>query len=224
MHLARCSRGAPARSPREYSGQWSAYSGKKEDYLYEDLNLAVDYDSRVALVGPNGCGKSTLLKLMSGELHPTEGSVKKHQHLTLGLYHQHSAEVLDLDASPLVFMRRTFPPPQYKRSEEMWRSYLATFGFSTKQQTSPIGLMSDGQRSRLIFAMLAMQTSGVLLLDEPTNHLDIDAVDGLAAAIKAFQGGVVLVSHDFRLIDQAARAPLILSLSLRPKPKPKPTP
>ena len=72
MHLARCSRGAPARSPREYSGQWSAYSGKKEDYLYEDLNLAVDYDSRVALVGPNGCGKSTLLKLMSGELHPTE--------------------------------------------------------------------------------------------------------------------------------------------------------
>ena len=121
-------------------------------------------------------------------------------------------------------MRRTFPPPQYKRSEEMWRSYLATFGFSTKQQTSPIGLMSDGQRSRLIFAMLAMQTSGVLLLDEPTNHLDIDAVDGLAAAIKAFQGGVVLVSHDFRLIDQAARAPLILSLSLRPKLKPKPTP
>ena len=86
----------------------------------------------------------------------------------------------------------------------MWRSYLATFGFSTKQQTSPIGLMSDGQRSRLIFAMLAMQTSGVLLLDEPTNHLDIDAVDGLAAAIKAFQGGVVLVSHDFRLIDQVA--------------------
>ena len=147
---------------------------------------------------------SDLLKLMSGELHPTEGSVKKHQHLTLGLYHQHSAEVLDLDASPLVFMRRTFPPPQYKRSEEMWRSYLATFGFSTKQQTSPIGLMSDGQRSRLIFAMLAMQTSGVLLLDEPTNHLDIDAVDGLAAAIKAFQGGVVLVSHDFRLIDQVA--------------------
>ena len=217
-----CSKLAPPVLP--FDGVSFAYSGKKEDYLYEDLNLAVDYDSRVALVGPNGCGKSTLLKLMSGELHPTEGSVKKHQHLTLGLYHQHSAEVLDLDASPLVFMRRTFPPPQYKRSEEMWRSYLATFGFSTKQQTSPIGLMSDGQRSRLIFAMLAMQTSGVLLLDEPTNHLDIDAVDGLAAAIKAFQGGVVLVSHDFRLIDQAARAPLILSLSLRPKPKPKPTP
>ena len=83
--------------------------------------------------------------------------------------------------------------------------HVPQFGFSTKQQTSPIGLMSDGQRSRLVFAMLAMQTSGVLLLDEPTNHLDLDAVDGLAAAIKAFQGGVVLVSHDFRLIDQVAK-------------------
>jgi ATP-binding cassette subfamily F protein 2 len=160
-----------------FDGVSFAYSGKREDFLYENLSLAVDYDSRVALVGPNGCGKSTLLKLMSGELHPTEGSIKKHQRmstrgsnpaasslaassaahgsmgvgadLVLGQYHQHSAEVLDLDASPLVFMRRTFPPPQYKRSEEVWRSYLAQFGFSTKQQTSPIGLLSDGQRSRL---------------------------------------------------------------------------
>ena len=214
-----CSKLAPPVLP--FDGVSFAYSGKKEDFLYEGLNLAVDYDSRVALVGPNGCGKSTLLKLMSGELHPTEGSVKKHQHLALGLYHQHSAEVLDLDSSPLVFMRRTFPPPQFKRSEEMWRSYLATFGFTTKQQTSPIGLMSDGQRSRLVFAMLAMQTSGVLLLDEPTNHLDLDAVDGLAAAIKAFQGGVVLVSHDFRLIDQVASP---LTPNPNPTPDPNPTP
>ena len=97
-------------------------------------------------------------------------------------------------------MRRTFPPPQYKRSEEMWRSYLATFGFSTKQQTSPIGLMSDGQRSRLIFAMLAMQTSGVLLLDEPTNHLDWEAIDWLADHLtdprRARQLSLLLVTHD----------------------------
>ena len=198
-----CTRLAPPVLP--FDAVSFAYSGKKEDFLYENLSLAVDYDSRVALVGPNGCGKSTLLKLMSGELHPTEGSIKKHQHLVLGQYHQHSAEVLDLDASPLAFMRKQFPPNLYKRSEEWWRSYLAQFGFNTKQQTSPIGLMSDGQRSRLVFAMLAMQTSGVLLLDEPTNHLDLDAVDGLAQAIRAFEGGVVLVSHDFRLIDQVAK-------------------
>jgi len=181
-----------------------AYSGKKEDYLYDKLNLGVDCESRVALVGPNGCGKSTLLKLMSGELAPSEGSVKRHAHCALGLYHQHSIEVLDLDATPLAFMRTTFPPTVVKRTEEVWRSYLAQFGFTKEQQVSPIGMLSDGQRSRLVFAMLAMKEHTVLLLDEPTNHLDVDAVDGLAAAIKGFGGGVVLVSHDFRLIDQVA--------------------
>jgi len=90
------------------------------------------------------------------------------------------------------------------RNGEAWRSFLTNFGFNTRNQTSPIGLLSDGQKSRLVFAMLAMRPSGVLLLDEPTNHLDLDAVTGLAKAIKAFEGGVVLVSHDFRLIDQVA--------------------
>ena len=181
-----------------------AYSGKPEDYLYDDLNFGVDYDSRVALVGPNGCGKSTLLKLMSGELGPTEGQIKKHPHLALGQYHQHSADVLDNEMCPLNFMRKIFPPAVLNIKEEAWRSYLSQFGFDERQQTSPIGLLSDGQKSRLVFAMLAKKDCGILLLDEPTNHLDIDAVDGLARAIKGFQGGVVLVSHDFRLIDQVA--------------------
>jgi len=179
-----------------------SYSGKKEDYLYENLNLAVDYDSRIALVGPNGCGKSTLVKLMSGELAPTEGDIKPNAHLTLGKYHQHSTEVLDLDATLLEYCKRE--NPDCKRKEEVWRSFLTQFGFNTSQQTSPIGMLSDGQRSRVVFAMMSMKSAGILLLDEPTNHLDVDAVDGLAAAIKAFDGGVVLVSHDFRLIDQVA--------------------
>ena len=179
-----------------------SYSGEAADFLYEKIDIGVDCDSRIALVGPNGCGKSTLLKLMSGELTPSEGSVKKHQHCTLGLYHQHSVEVLDLDLSPLAFMRKAFPPSMVKRTEEAWRSYLNQFGFTTSQQLSPIGMLSDGQRSRIVFAMLAMKDHTVLLLDEPTNHLDVDAVDGLARAIKGFGGGVVLVSHDFRLIDQ----------------------
>jgi len=181
-----------------------SYSGNPEDYLYEDLNLAVDYDSRVALVGPNGCGKSTLVKLMSGELAPVQGDIKKHAHLTLGQYHQHSTDVLDLDMSVLDFMKKQFPPSVVKRTEEVWRAYLSKFGFTPAMQTNQIGMLSDGQKSRVIFAMLAMKEHGILLLDEPTNHLDVDAVDGLAAAIKAFDGGVVLVSHDFRLIDQVA--------------------
>lgn len=181
-----------------------SYSGKTEDYLYTKLDLAVDCDSRVALVGPNGCGKSTLIKLMSGELSATEGSIKKHQHLMLGQFHQHSADVLDNDMSPLDFMKKLFPPSEIKRSEEVWRSYLTLFGFTKQQMVTDIGMLSGGQKSRLVFAIMAMKPYNILLLDEPTNHLDVDAVDGLAKAIKEFQGGVVLVSHDFRLIDQVA--------------------
>mmetsp|Transcript_53613 Transcript_53613/g.96179 ORF Transcript_53613/g.96179 Transcript_53613/m.96179 type:complete len:597 (-) Transcript_53613:239-2029(-) len=182
-----------------------AYSGKKEEYLYDKLDLAVDCDSRVALVGPNGCGKSTLVKLMSGELAPSEGSVKRHQHLIMGQFHQHSAEVLENDLSPLDFMKKLFPPSEVKRSEEVWRSYLTMFGFDGQTMTTQIGMLSDGQKSRLVFSVMAMKAYNILLLDEPTNHLDVDAVNGLAEAIKAFDGGVVLVSHDFRLIDQVAK-------------------
>lgn len=182
-----------------------SYSGKKEDYLYQDLDLAVDCDSRIALVGPNGCGKSTLVKLMSGELAPVEGTISKHQHCVMGLYHQHSSDILEPDMTPLGFMKKQFPPDVVKRSEEVWRSYLNEFGFNSKQMTAEIGMLSDGQKSRLVFSMLAMKNYSILLLDEPTNHLDVDAVDGLAEAIKGFQGGVVLVSHDFRLIDQVAK-------------------
>ena len=116
-----------------------------------------------------------------------------------------SADVLDNDMSPLEFMRTQFPPSVVKMSEESWRSFLSWFGFTKQLQTAPIGMLSDGQKSRLVFAMLAQRKNGVLLLDEPTNHLDLDAVDGLARAIGEFGGGVVLVSHDFRLIDQVAK-------------------
>jgi len=182
-----------------------SYSGKKEEYLYQDLDLAVDCDSRIALVGPNGCGKSTLVKLMSGELAPTEGTISKHQHCVMGQYHQHSCDILDNNLSPLAFLKKMFPPDVVKRTEEVWRGYLNEFGFSSKQMTAEIGVLSDGQKSRLIFSMLAMKSYSILLLDEPTNHLDVDAVDGLAEAIRGFEGGVVLVSHDFRLIDQVAK-------------------
>uniref|UniRef100_A0A7S3BSW4 ATPase AAA-type core domain-containing protein n=1 Tax=Prasinoderma singulare TaxID=676789 RepID=A0A7S3BSW4_9VIRI len=87
----------------------------------------------------------------------------------------------------------------------MWRSYLTGFGFDTRQQNTEIAKLSDGQKSRLVFSMISMKPVNLLLLDEPTNHLDTDSIDGLAEAINAFEGGVVLVSHDFRLIDKVAR-------------------
>eukprot|EP00971_Amphidinium_carterae_P067347 1333334-Amphidinium_carterae.1 len=85
-----------------------AYSGKKEDYLYQHVSFGVDLDSRIALVGPNGAGKSTLLKLMRGELEATEGEVKRHNKMRLGVYNQHSAEILPGDKTPLEFMMEKY--------------------------------------------------------------------------------------------------------------------
>ena len=171
--------------------------------LLRNLEFGVDCDSRVALVGPNGAGKSTLLKLMTGECEPVGGSVGRHAHLRIGRYHQHSVDVLDEGASPVDFFAGAFE--KLKRSADEWRGFLGKFGISGRLQTTRIGLLSDGQKSRLVFAMICVEEPNLLLLDEPTNHLDIDAIDALAKAINAFKGGLVLVSHDFRLIDQVAK-------------------
>ena len=188
-----------------FDGVCFAYSGEKSDYLYENLDIGVDCDSRIALVGPNGCGKSTLLKLMAGELTPTQGDVKPHPSLLIGRYNQHSAEQLDPTKTVFGFFKSAYPnSPSFKRTDEYWRSWLDRFGLTTKMQNTKIGCLSDGQKSRIVFAMINMRNPNLLLLDEPTNHLDVDAIDGLASAVKKFNGGVVLVSHDFRLIDQVA--------------------
>lgn len=180
-----------------------SYSGKKEDELYSNLDFAVDLSSRIALVGPNGAGKSTLLKLMLGELQPTKGLISRHSHLKFGRYHQHAAEALDLNASPLEFFKSTFN--HIKQDDELWRRDLGRYGVTGKMQVEPIGRMSDGLKTRLVFGLIAMQNPNILLLDEPTNHLDMECIDALAEAIKEFEGGLVLVSHDLRLISQVAR-------------------
>ncbi|KAJ1653947.1 ABC transporter ATP-binding protein arb1 [Dispira simplex] len=180
-----------------------SYSGKSEDYLYRNLDVAVDMDSRVALVGPNGAGKSTLLKLMTGELEPTEGRITRHNHLKLGKYNQHSADQLDMEASPIDYMRRKFP--HMPQDTDHWRQNLGRYGLTGTHQTDIIDHLSDGLKSRLVFAEIALSSPHIILLDEPTNHLDIESIDSLAEAINAYDGGIVLVSHDFRLISQVAR-------------------
>lgn len=188
-----------------------SYSGKKEDYLYKKINFGVDQDSRIALVGPNGAGKSTLLKLMRGELMATEGEVKRHGHLRLGIYNQHSAEQLPEDKSPMEFMMEKYgegivtPQGLVKMEEKEWRAKLGCYGVRQEKQTMKIKTMSDGLKSRVVFTLISLSNPHILLLDEPTNHLDMQCIDALASAINNFEGGTVLVSHDFRLIDQVAK-------------------
>ncbi|KAI5849265.1 P-loop containing nucleoside triphosphate hydrolase protein [Morchella snyderi] len=184
-----------------------SYSGDAKDYLYENLDLGVDMDSRVALVGPNGVGKSTLLRIMTGKLQPSQGSVSRHTHLKLGMYSQHSAEQLDLTKSALDFVREKYR--EKSQDYQYWRQQLGKYGLSGDSQTALIGTLSEGQKSRIVFALLAIESPNMLLLDEPTNGLDIPTIDSLAEAINAFHGGVVVVSHDFRLLDKIAKDILV---------------
>eukprot|EP00979_Chaetoceros_neogracilis_P010861 scaffold2612_cov267-Chaetoceros_neogracile.AAC.54 len=169
--------------------------------LYANVNFGVDLDSRVALVGPNGAGKTTLVKLMCGELQPTLGDIRPHGHLKLGRFTQHFVDVLDLELTPLEFFEKEYPD----MPREELRKYLGRFGVSGKMQMQKMDELSDGQKSRVVFSKLGKDVPHILLLDEPTNHLDMESIDALALAVNEYDGGMVLVSHDMRLISQVAK-------------------
>jgi ATP-binding cassette subfamily F protein 3 len=158
-------------------------------------------DDRIALLGQNGNGKSTFIRLLSDRLKPREGNVKRSSRLRFGYFSQDQEEELDYEATPFGHMTRALGPgtPEHKV-----RAQLGRFGFSRERADLKVGLMSGGEKTRLLLALATRNAPHLLLLDEPTNHLDMDARESLIEAINDFDGAVVLVSHDTHLVKMVA--------------------
>jgi len=168
--------------------------------VLRDLDLRIDMDDRIALLGANGNGKSTFMRLLAGRLAAQSGRLVKSGKLRIGYFSQDQAEELDLTATPLQLMARALP----LEPEPRLRSQLARFGFNHGHAETRVGDLSGGEKARLLFALMTREAPQILLLDEPTNHLDVDAREALVQAINGFEGAVVLVSHDSHLIQLTA--------------------
>jgi len=174
-----------------------SYNGKKP-WLLEECEIGIDCASRIAIVGPNGAGKTTLLKIMMGELEPCEGDVQHATGLRVKNYHQHFADLLPYDKDPVTHLQDTYNLSPAEKA----RSVLGQFGLPSSSHYTKIEALSGGQKARVAFSALTLEDPHIIVLDEPTNHLDIESVDALCSAVEKYKGGVVVVSHNARLIQR----------------------
>jgi ATP-binding cassette subfamily F protein 2 len=179
-----------------------SFAYPNSEQLYSNVDFGIDLQSRICLVGPNGAGKTTLVKLLCNELTPTKGQVKQHSHLKISRFTQHFEDVLDLSMTPMDFFKLKIMPSE---PIEKVRSMLARYGCSGDQQSQTMNQLSAGQKARIVFAKMAWDRPHILMLDEPTNPLDMESIDALARCLNDFKGGVIIISHDMRLISQVAK-------------------
>ncbi len=187
--------------PEPLSPPLIALDGAEAGYdgtpVLKGLNLRIDMDDRIALLGANGNGKSTLVKLLAGRLKPMTGKLTKSAKLKVGYFAQHQAEELTLSETPYQHLARLMP----MATEAKVRAHLGRFGFSGERADVKCEGLSGGEKARLLFAMTSTEQPHILLLDEPTNHLDVDAREALVQALNTYDGAVVLVSHDAHLVE-----------------------
>lgn len=174
--------------------------GYGETPILQHLNLRIDPDDRIALLGRNGNGKTTLARLLAAQLTPMDGTMQASGRMRVGYFTQYQVEELSSDGTPLEHMTQAMKgaPPAAVRAQ------LGRFGFSGQRATARIGTLSGGERARLALALITRDAPHLLILDEPTNHLDVDAREALLQALNAFEGAVILISHDRHMVELTA--------------------
>lgn len=168
--------------------------------ILKRLNLRIDPDDRIALLGRNGNGKTTLARLLAAQLKPMEGGAAMSGKMRVGYFTQYQVEELDGDDTPLGHMTRVMQG----MTPAAVRAQLGRFGFSGPKATTEIKKLSGGERARLALALITRDAPHMLILDEPTNHLDVDAREALVQALNGYDGAVVIVSHDRHMLEMTA--------------------
>jgi ATP-binding cassette subfamily F protein 3 len=174
--------------------------GYSETPILKRLNMRLDPDDRVALLGRNGNGKTTLARLLAAQLTPLDGEMASSGKMKVGYFTQYQVEELDADDTPLEHMTRIMRGA----SPAAVRAQLGRFGFSGDKAIGKVGKMSGGEKARLALALITRDAPHMLILDEPTNHLDVDAREALIQALNSYTGAVVLVSHDRHMLEMTA--------------------
>jgi len=174
--------------------------GYADTPILQRLNLRLDPDDRIALLGRNGNGKTTLARLLAAQLKPMDGAMNATGKMRVGYFTQYQVEELDRDDTPLEHMTRMMKG----KTPAAVRAQLGRFGFSGDKATTKVAKLSGGERARLALALITREAPHMLILDEPTNHLDVDAREALVQALNSYSGAVVLVSHDRHMLELTA--------------------